>query len=327
MSRLRFLLAFCLTTAMFGPLVDSAPAQTGGKTPTFAAAASPPALPGDVTAPAGPVSDRPLSDGPVSDGEEPALLAKAFQAEVTEPSVKRLTRLCAKHPADADCAARLAGLAGDDPAYLARIAEDTRRKLAEVGAAEDQYALYVDRNPDRQLAFLFYFDATGRTLRLIGRDLVSTGKLRAGEDSFLTPVGVFENLPENFSHRAQGTKNDKGWRGLGAKGSRVWDFGYQQAPRQFKQGVFESQMRLLMHATDPDQGEPRLGRQDSKGCVRVSAALNRFLDRLSLLDKRYVHLLQPEHRTWLFTKDVAPVRRPGSLLIVGDSSPPQSAER
>jgi hypothetical protein len=92
-----------------------------------------------------------------------------------------------------------------------------------------QYFVYADRNPTIQIIFLAFYDAAAQTVRLLGADFISSGKLRPGEDSFLTPVGVFENVPDNWGYRAQGTKNSKGWRGLGAHGSRVWDFGYQQA--------------------------------------------------------------------------------------------------
>ncbi len=43
-------------------------------------------------------------------------------------------------------------------------------------------------------------------------------------------------------------------------------------------------MRLQVHATDPVALEPRLGRTASKGCIRITAALNRFLDMHAVLD-------------------------------------------
>jgi hypothetical protein len=187
--------------------------------------------------------------------------------------------------------------------------------------------VYVDRNPGRQLVFIGVFDAAAGKVELIGGDLASTGLLRRGKDSFLTPTGAFEHLPENFGYRAQGTKNENGWRGLGGKGSRVWDFGYQQSPREFRQGIYESQMRLLMHATDPDQGEPRLGGMDSKGCVRVSADMNRFLDRRSILDRHYERLASEKPDLWLLAPDRTPVSAPGSFMVVGDTSQAANAAR
>jgi hypothetical protein len=231
-------------------------------------------------------------------------------------------------PAAADLKlARLAAL--DDPAYLEQATADARALLLPAlgKQAPSQYFVYVDRNPSRQLVFLGVYDAAAGNIELLGGDLVSTGLLRRGQDSFLTPVGVFEHLPDNFGYRAQGTKNQHGWRGLGGKGSRVWDFGFQQSPREFRQGVYESQMRLLMHATDPDHGEPRLGGMDSKGCVRVSAGMNRFLDRRSILDRHYERLAAVKPDMWLLAPDRIPVSAPGSFMAVGDTSVAASAAR
>lgn len=208
--------------------------------------------------------------------------------------------------------------------YRDRVRTDALDRLRMAGAdlSVSQYFVYADRNPAIQTIFLAFYDATHQTVRLLGADFISSGKLRPGVDSFLTPVGVFENLPDNWGYRAQGTKNSKGWRGLGARGSRVWDFGFQQAPRQFRQGVYDSQMRLLMHATDPDQGEPRLGGPDSKGCVRISAAANAFLDRRGILDRRYEALAVPgtERDLWLLRADRNATPHSGSYLVVGDSA-------
>ncbi len=108
----------------------------------------------------------------------------------------------------------------------------------------------------------------------MGSDKSSTGNsARLGH--YLTPIGVFRNVPSNMNYRALGTKNKRGWRGLGVKGSRVWDLGWQETihPKGGKINI-----RLLVHATDPDEGERRLGRVDSKGCIRLTAKMNRFLD-------------------------------------------------
>lgn len=197
-----------------------------------------------------------------------------------------------------------------------------RLQAANADLSASQFFVYADRNPATQLLLLAYYDAQAKRVAFVGADFISSGKLRPREDSFITPVGVFEHLPENWGYRAEGSKNSKGWRGLGARGSRVWDFGYQQAPRQFRQGVYDSQMRLLMHATDPDQGEPRLGGPDSKGCVRVSAAANAFLDNRSILDRHYEQIAatDKERDMWLLRRDRSPVSHPGSYLVVGDST-------
>ncbi len=265
------------------------------------------------------------------DTSELDAIRRELRRDVTEKTRQRLVNLKKRKmlpPAAADVKlSRLA--AAEDPGYLEQVARDARTRLVPAlgtGPAS-QYFVYVDRNPARQLIFVGYFQAGTGTVELLGADLASTGLLRRGKDSFLTPTGVFEHLPDNFGYRAQGTKNERGWRGLGGKGSRVWDFGFQQGPREFRQGVRESQMRLLMHATDPDHGEPRLGGMDSKGCVRISANMNRFLDRRSILDRHYERLAVENPDMWLLAPDRIPVRSPGSFLVVGDTSAEGSAAR
>lgn len=247
---------------------------------------------------------------------ELAAVAADFAAAVTDKTLARFGRKHAHRRTDL--------LAAPPQEYRDRIRADALAKLLGAGMdpALDQYFVYADRNPATQILFLAYYDAGNRRVVLLGTDFISSGKLRPGDDSFLTPLGAFEHLPDHWGYRAEGTKNAKGWRGLGAKGSRVWDFGYQQAPRQFRQGVYDSQMRLLMHATDPDNGEPRLGGPDSKGCVRVSAAANAFLDRRAILDRHYEKIAAEEkdRDMWLLRADRSPVAHPGSYLVVGDSA-------
>ncbi|WP_428567686.1 MAG: hypothetical protein ACP59X_08275 [Solidesulfovibrio sp. DCME] len=243
-------------------------------------------------------------------------LAAAFEQAVTDRTVARFGRKNSHKRVD---------LISDPPlTYRNRLRADALAKLRAAGldANLSQCFLYVDRNPATQVLFLAYYDAPGRHVVFLGADLFSSGKLRVGEDSFLTPLGVYENLTDNWGYRAAGTKNAKGWRGLGGRGSRVWDFGYQQAPRQFRQGIYESQMRLLMHATDPDQGEPRLGGPDSKGCVRISAAANAFIDHRGILDRHYERMLADDsyRARELLGEAHAPVSHPGSFLVVGDSA-------
>lgn len=77
-------------------------------------------------------------------------------------------------------------------------------------------------------------------------------------------------------------------------------------------------MRLQMHATDPDLLESRLGTIQSKGCIRIPASLNRFLDVFGVIDADYadavnrgVHLPVP--------MPAPSVYGPGRYLIVIDS--------
>ncbi len=288
-------------------------------------------LPGPTLAakdkPTQPAATTPAKVKPFYEAEAAAVADAAARQELLEVGRQFAEVVTAR------TTARFSGKAGQrhlelltDPgqAYrdAARADALARLQAASADLSASQYFVYADRNPATQLLLLAYYEADAKRVAFVGADFISSGKLRPREDSFITPVGVFEHLPENWGYRAEGTKNSKGWRGLGARGSRVWDFGYQQAPRQFRQGVYDSQMRLLMHATDPDQGEPRLGGPDSKGCVRVSAAANAFLDNRSVLDRHYEQIAatDKERDMWLLRRDRSPVSHPGSYLVVGDSA-------
>ena len=200
--------------------------------------------------------------------------------------------------------------------YLNKAFEDALCRLSEAGVEGDQYFLYVDRNPKRQVIFVCFFDAEHQTVIEIGRGRVSTGKPTKGRDYFLTPTGVFRNTVAICGYRALGTKNDQGWRGLGKRGSRVWDFGWQEGYKIINNRKEFIYIRFLMHATDPDYGEARLGKQDSKGCVRISGKLNEFLDHFGIIDRDYER--QKHH--WLLRKDRKPVFYQGEYLVIGDLS-------
>lgn len=218
-------------------------------------------------------------------------------------------------------------LALDKP-YLDAVREDVRVQLKAAGLQFDgsQYFVWADRNPLAQIILVGFYDAGRDRMDFLGADLISSGTLQKDGDYFLTPVGIFENRVDNFGYRAQGTPNQEGWRGLGGKDSRVWDFGYQKSLKKYKGGNTLSEMRLLMHATDPDKGEPRLGRTDSKGCVRISQYLNRFLDTYALLDRHYEEWAKTRPDSWLLKKDRQPVGYPGKFLFIGDSSLQRNAE-
>lgn len=199
--------------------------------------------------------------------------------------------------------------------YVKMIVSDAAGKIKRLGNnCQSQYFVYVDRNPDKQIAMVCLFDSTTREIVIIGATKVSTGKPKAG-DYFITPTGVFENSIKNPSYRAVGTKNAKGWRGLGAKNSRAWDFGWQETEKNGQKAY----IRLLMHATDPDYGEQRLGQIASKGCVRVSAKLNKFLDHHGILDKDYEDHKNFKKVSWVLARNREPVALAGKYLIVGDS--------
>ncbi len=181
-----------------------------------------------------------------------------------------------------------------------------------------QYFVFADRNPKKQLIMIGYYFASSKEIFIIGWDKCSTGNPAHGGDYHFTPTGIFENNLDHFSFRAAGTKNSKGWRGYGLKHSRIWDFGYQDTTKPIKGKEQWRQIRLLMHATDPDGGEPKLGTPQSKGCVRISHKLNKFLDKYGIIDALYESSTGNSVR-WLLLKDRTPVSHAGRCLIIGDS--------
>lgn len=167
----------------------------------------------------------------------------------------------------------------------ARLVPLVDRQLAEAGIASlaPQFLVVVDRSPRVQAVMLWWWSPRAR--RLIGVAPASTGR-PGGFEYFETPVGVFRHAPGSPDFRAQGTRNGFGVMGYGATGMRVFDFGWQPARRTWGRGG-ASLMRLQMHSTDPVLLEPRIGTPQSKGCIRIPADFNRFLDRQGLLDADY----------------------------------------
>jgi len=199
--------------------------------------------------------------------------------------------------------------------YLKFIMADAREIILNIdGSKESQFFVYADRNLARQIALVCFFDSAAGKIAIIGADKISTGNPER-KGYFPTPTGVFENRVENPSYRALGTKNQKGWMGLGVKNSRVWDFGWQETVKNDQK--FE--IRLLMHATDPVFGEKKLGEVDSKGCVRISARLNEFLDHYGILDKNYEENKHLRKVSWLLAADREPTVLAGKYLLIGDS--------
>ena len=189
---------------------------------------------------------------------------------------------------------------------------------------KSQYILVLDRNPNVQAIFVYWLDAQASADRLhfIGASPASTGKSgRIGY--FVTPLGVFAHTLDNKDFRAEGTLNKLGIRGFGRKGMRVYDFGWVQGERGWGHGGV-SQMRLLLHATDPDYLEPHLGVAMSKGCIRIPAALNTFIDHYGLLDADYDQALADGKKLWMLRPDRAPTPWSGRYLVIVDSG---SSER
>jgi hypothetical protein len=195
-----------------------------------------------------------------------------------------------------------------------RLADESLAK-AEVELVGPQYVAVVDRDPNTQALFLFFRDAGGQS-QLIGASPVSTG-LTGSFDHYETPIGVFAHSVANPDFRAEGKPDSEGIRGYGSKGMRVFDFGAQKVPKGWGDGTV-TEMRLQMHATDPDLLERRLGSAQSKGGIRIPATLNRLIDRYGLLDADYLRLGDGHPLRAPGTKGQT-VPFPGRYLIVVDS--------
>ena len=182
-----------------------------------------------------------------------------------------------------------------------------------------QLLVVVDRNPAvEELCLVLAFPSA--TWQVIGGSKVSTGQ--AGRRGyFITPTGVFPHTEAVVDYRAEGTFNENGIRGLGIKGMRVWDFGWQRAQKGWRTDHELGEMRLLLHATDPDYLEPRLGRPGSQGCVRIPATMNRFLDHHGVLDASYERAARTDERiVAVLAADRQPTPLAGDTLVIIDSA-------
>jgi hypothetical protein len=175
--------------------------------------------------------------------------------------------------------------------------------------------LLVDRSPRVQAAMV-YWGSSDRGFDFIGASPASTGK-PGGFEYFVTPTGVFDHTIDNPDFRALGTKNDLGIRGYGEAGMRVFDFGWVRAPKSWVQG--EGLLRLQVHATDPVLLEPGLGVRRSKGCIRIPATLNLWLDRYGVLDADYERALLEGRRPRVLRPDRVATPWSGRYLVVVDS--------
>ena len=195
--------------------------------------------------------------------------------------------------------------------YAQRLADS----LAAHGLADllSQYFVLVDRDPHVQAVMIYWKSAAGE-YRFIGAAPASTG--RPGEyEHFETPTGVFEHSVASFDFRAEGTVNEFGIRGYGVTGMRVYDFGWVTAERGWGRPG-QSAMRLQMHATDPDLLEPQLGLMHSKGCIRIPATVNVFIDRYAILDADYERARAEGKRVWVLRADRIQTPWSGRYLVI-----------
>lgn len=186
-----------------------------------------------------------------------------------------------------------------------------------LGELAREYVVLVDRAPNVQAVFLYFRTTRSNAWQMIGASPVATG-LPGQYDHFVTPLGVFEHTPENMDFRAEGTTNDNGIRGYGQRDMRIYDFGWTDAERGWGKGGV-SQMRFQMHATDPEYLEPLLGIRHSKGCVRIPASLNVFLDQHGILDAEYEARAAGGDPPWVLRAHRQVTPWAGRYLVVIDS--------
>ncbi len=197
----------------------------------------------------------------------------------------------------------------------------TKQMLARQNIVIDraQLLVVVDRNPARQELALIVAQSDAPWL-VIGGGYVSTGK--AGRRGyFITPTGVFVHDASILDYRAQGTYNENHIRGLGVMGMRVWDFGWQTARKGWRDDGEEADIRLQVHATDPTYLEQFIGHPASKGCIRVSADMNLFMDKHGVLDFAYEQAAITDAAfKAILSADLMPTKLSGDMLVVIDSS-------
>jgi hypothetical protein len=186
-----------------------------------------------------------------------------------------------------------------------------------LGALAGEYVVLVDRAATVQALFIYFRATADDPWSLIGASPVATG--RPGEfDHFLTPLGVFLHSPANMDFRAEGTMNQNGIRGYGRRDMRIYDLGWVDGERGWGKGG-RSPMRFQMHATDPDRLEPLLGIRHSKGCVRIPASLNVFIDHHGILDAEYQALVASGKSLWVLHPDRQVTPWAGRFIVVVDS--------
>lgn len=214
-----------------------------------------------------------------------------------------------------------------DTAWIALARAET--VAAQMVIDHPQLLVVVDRSPQTQeLAVVMAMPED--EWRVIGGTKVSTGST-GRFDHYITPRGVFRITGEVLGYRAEGTLNENGIRGLGEKGMRVWDFGWQVAMKGWAAGPGKPDripIRLMMHATDAKRLEQRIGWPASQGCIRIPSAMNLFLDRHGVLDAEYERLAATEirFRALLLTAR-EPSRLAGNTLVVVESGDQTAASK
>jgi hypothetical protein len=211
---------------------------------------------------------------------------------------------------------RLLSVPEEEQAQYATLLSDTLTREG-LGSIPAQYVVVVDRNVRVQAAMIFWKSEQG-AFYFIGASPASTGQPGRFEH-FQTPAGVYDHTLDNPDFRAEGTRNENGILGYGRKGMRVYDFGWVTTPKGWgdrNAGV----MRLQLHSTDPDLLESRLGSEQSKGCIRIPASLNVFIDHYGLLDGHYEQAMAAGQKFWVLSPLREPTPWSGRYLVVVDTA-------
>ena len=188
---------------------------------------------------------------------------------------------------------------------------------SKVTLTRDQFGILVDRSPKVQVLTLLVAGPSGT--RCVGATTVSTGST-GRFDHYYSPLGLFDHTLDNPDFRAEGTKNEHGIRGYGRKGMRIYDMGWQTTIKGWGKPE-ERQIRFQLHSTDPDILEPRLGRPDSKGCIRMPATLNMFIDNYGVLDEQYDAKEAEGQGLWVLSKHRVRTGLEGEYVVVVDTKP------
>ena len=210
---------------------------------------------------------------------------------------------------------RLAVPAPAQAAYARRL--DAALADPQLADLANEFVVLVDRSPSVQALMIFWRGTPSSAWQLIGASPVSTG-MPGTYDHFVTPLGVFRHTPDDMDFRAEGTFNENGIRGYGNRDMRIFDLGWAQAERGWGNHA-TSQMRLQMHATDPDRLEPLLGMRHSKGCIRIPATLNTFLDHYGILDADYETRVAQGKSLWVLKPGREASRWAGRYIVIVDS--------
>jgi hypothetical protein len=189
---------------------------------------------------------------------------------------------------------------------------------SKVSLSKDQFGIIVDRSPKVQVLTLLVAGPSGT--RCVGATSVSTGST-GRFDHYYSPLGLFDHtIASGPDFRAEGTKNENGIRGYGRKGLRIYDMGWQTTIKGWGKPE-ERQIRFQLHSTDPDILEPRLGRPDSKGCIRMPSTLNTFIDDYGVLDAAYDAKEEEGQQLWVLSKHRVRTGLEGEYVVVVDTKP------